>query len=85
MGLKIMEIIDKRKGIGLADMAEGQVYKITLKSNEEYYIMLVYNGNLNINYDFYRTLVDLKDGCLFDYDSKEVVKIEEVDAKLIIK
>lgn len=66
-------------------MVERQVYKITLKSHDEYYVMLVYNGNLNTDYDFYRTLVDLKDGCLFDCNSGDIVKIEEVDAKLIIQ
>ena len=80
-----MEIIEKRREFTVDDMSEGQVYKITLKSHDEYYIMLVYNGNLNTNYDFYKTFVDLKDGCLFDCSSEDIVKIEEVDAKLIIQ
>lgn len=80
-----MEIIDKKKFITLADMAEGQVYKITLSDNKIVYVMPVYNGDLNTNYDFCGALVDLQDGRLFDYDSSDLIKVEEVSARMIIQ
>lgn len=81
-----MKIIRKKEEIKPEDMVDGRVYKVTLKSKDEYYIMPIYVGNLCLKLQDYQYLVtDLGDGCAFTIDYDEFEKIEELNAKLMIE
>lgn len=82
-----MKIIDKSDTtLKFEDMAKGRVYKITTNDRVEHFIMPIFDGNLDLKITSYeQVVVDLMTDTAFIINDDETIKIEELNAELIIK